>query len=84
MQLWKKKKKRINKKQKRNKQKSTSSPSLQSDLGIIKNYERITVTDVAVKTYNTMLLNRILTEVLKSNLKSKTNFGENNLQFLRF
>ena len=47
------------------------------DLGIVKNYKDITITAIAVKVYNTLLLNRVNLKIEKIlRKKIRTIFGE--------
>ena len=47
------------------------------DLGIAKNYPGITLTSIAAKIYNALLLNRIELEIEKTLRKNKNGFRRN-------
>ena len=54
------------------------------NLGITNNYRCITLTAIAAKVHNAMLLNRIQPEIKKFLGKIRTIFGEINLQLYKF
>ena len=61
----------------KNERKAASFPSKKGDLEITKNYRGITLTAIAAKIYNAMLLNRILPEVEKVLRKNQNGFRRN-------